>query len=113
MRRAMMTVLCVAGGLVALSASPAAHATSYTWVARNCADDHHGITLWKRADARAYAVVAAGEGYDYAGGCWNDNDRDDTPPVASDDPGSEGPDCSGLVFKSWFLKSTYGATGGT
>ena len=112
MRRAVL-VACLTGGLLAGVPTESAHAKSYTWVADNCFDDHHAISIWKRVDARAYAYVAAGEGYDYGGGCWNDNDRDDTPPVAGDDPGSEGPDCSGLAFKSWFLRSPYGTSGGT
>jgi hypothetical protein len=31
--------------------------------------------------------------------CLNNNDRDDTPNAP--DSNGEGPDCSGLVFKSW------------
>ena len=61
-------------------------------------------------DARTYAGYAAREGYEWGGGCWNDNNVDDTP--GQPDSEGEGPDCSGLVFKSWELKPTRGANGG-
>ena len=37
------------------------------------------------------------------GGCWNDNDRDDSPNDPKEDPatGGEGGDCSGFTFKVW------------
>jgi hypothetical protein len=74
-----------------------------SFVGNNCrpnheADDHH-----RRKDALAYAVVAEGEGYEWGGGCWNNNDRDDTP--GAPDSNGEGPDCSGLVFKTWELRN--------
>ena len=47
--------------------------------------------------------VAVGEGYEWGGGCWNDNNRDDTP--GQPDSNGEGPDCSGFVFKTWELRS--------
>jgi hypothetical protein len=73
-----------------------------SFVSNNCrpnhqADDHH-----RRKDALAYAVVAEWEGYEWGGGCWNNNDRDDTP--GAPDSNGEGPDCSGLVFKTWELR---------
>jgi hypothetical protein len=40
---------------------------------------------------------------------WNDNNRDDTPNAP--DSGGEGPDCSGLVFKSWELRLSWAASG--
>jgi hypothetical protein len=85
--------------ILGLTAGPA-HAS---FVSNNCrpnhaADDHH-----RRKDALAYAIVAKGEGYEWGGGCWNDNDRDDTPNAP--DSSGEGADCSGLVFKSWELRS--------
>ena len=102
MKRGILAATISAALVLAAPAAPA-HGRSYAWVANNCFDDHHAVSYWKRSDGRAYGFVAAGEGYDYAGGCWNNDDRDDTPPVATDDPGSEGPDRSGLVFKAWFL----------
>ena len=32
-----------------------------------------------RGEARNYAYSAAAEGYQWAGGCWNDNNYDDSP----------------------------------
>jgi len=99
-------------GLVGLSPAPAAMADSQ-WVANHCYEDNHPISIWKRSTARAYALVGDGEGYQYAGGCWNDNDRDDTPTLDTYEKGGEGPDCSGFTFKSWFLVDDFGTDGGT
>ena len=51
----------------------------------------------------AVALRARYEGYQWAGGCWNDNDRDDSPNDPREDPatGGEGGDCSGFTFKVW------------
>lgn len=99
------TLVGIAATLV-LVPVPAAHAT---WVGdhcynRNFVDDHV-----RRKDAAAYAEVAFKEGYEWGGGCWNDDDLDDTP--GQPDSGGEGPDCSGFTFKTWELKLAYGAGG--
>jgi hypothetical protein len=109
MRRTAI-VLVLLGMLAALTATTSASAT---WVDQHCGSDWQDISYWKRVDSRAYALVAVGEGYEMGGGCWNDNDRDDTP--ADDDnanSGAEGPDCSGLTFKAWKLRPNQGADGG-
>ena len=105
MKRLLLLIACV-GGLVAVPA--AAHAS---WVGDHCITDHNPDPVFKRADARAYADVADGEGYEYGGGCLNNNNQDDTP--GQPDSGGEGPDCSGLVFKAWELRAVKGADGGT
>jgi hypothetical protein len=72
------------------------------------------ISYWKRSDAKSYALVANKEGYDYGGGCWNDNDSDDFYyPAGAGQAGhhGEGGDCSGFTFKSWALKKTQGHNG--
>ena len=49
------------------------------------------------------ALVARYEGYQWGGGCWNDNDIDQgwgDPPGDINTHG-EGPDCSGFTFKVW------------
>jgi hypothetical protein len=85
--------------LLGLIAGPAlASFVSNNCHANHAADDHH-----RRKDALAYAAVAKWEGYEWGGGCWNDNNRDDTPNAP--DSNGEGPDCSGLVFKSWELRN--------
>ena len=53
----------------------------------------------KRSNARSYAYVARYEGYEWGGGCWNDNNVDDTP--SAPDSGGEGGDCSGFTWKAW------------
>jgi hypothetical protein len=80
-----------------------------SWVGTYCYTDNKLVSAITRNTARAYAHVAAREGYEWGGGCWNDNDRDDTPNAP--DSGGEGPDCSGLVFKSWHLRLAWGADG--
>ena len=73
-----------------------------SFVSNNCRTNHASDYHHRRKDALAYAVVAKGEGYEWGGGCWNDNNRDDTPNAP--DSNGEGPDCSGLTFKSWELR---------
>jgi len=56
-----------------------------------------------REGSATVALRARYEGYQWAGGCWNDNDRDDSPNDPHEDPGTggEGGDCSGFTFKVW------------
>lgn len=82
-----------------------------SWVSNNCYDDHHSDAYYKRSEARSYASVADNEGYEWGGGCWNNNNADDTP--NQPDSSGEGPDCSGLVFKTWELRNSVGASGFT
>jgi hypothetical protein len=106
MRRWVVCLLVTLGALGIRTGS--AHAS---WVSDHCDDDDRLVDPISREAARAYGEVAAGEGYEWGGGCWNSNDRDDTPPGSSEDTGGEGPDCSGLAFKAWHLRSTAGADG--
>lgn len=59
------------------------------------------------------ALRARHEGYQWGGGCWNDNDVDDSPGDPTQDPGTggEGGDCSGFTFKVW-RESTMTSDGG-
>jgi len=56
-----------------------------------------------RDGSTTVALRARYEGYQWGGGCWNDNNRDDSPGDPPETPGTggEGPDCSGLAFKVW------------
>jgi hypothetical protein len=56
-----------------------------------------------REGSAAVALRGRHEGYQWGGGCWNDNDRDDAPNDPHEDPatGGEGGDCSGFTFKVW------------
>jgi hypothetical protein len=102
MRRLCGSLLagCLAAAVMAIFPAVPSHAS---WVSQNCNTTQSTDSHVRRLDARAYAVVAFGEGYEWGGGCWNDNDRDDTPDQP--DSGGEGPDCSGFVFKSWELQN--------
>jgi hypothetical protein len=82
-----------------------AHAA--TWASNNCDGDSQSIPAWKRSQAQNYAQKADHEGYEWGGGCYKLNDRDDT--AGEPDSGGEGADCSGLVFRSWALQGTDGA----
>jgi len=108
-----MRRLMIVGALLLASAGAIPAPAGATWVQDRCSNSWQNLTYWKRVDSRAYAQVAVEEGYEWNGGCWNDNDRDDTPgdeDTFSD--GAEGPDCSGLTFKSWKLRPNEGTEGG-
>jgi hypothetical protein len=66
-----------------------------------------------RDGSATVALRARYEGYQWAGGCWNDNDRDDSPGDPMEDPntGGEGPDCSGFTFKVWRESESSGDAG--
>ena len=104
MKRLLLS-LAVLVGTLTIPALPA----SASWVGNNCYNNNHSDSNYRRVDARAYVQRALGEGYEYGGGCWNDNNSDDTP--GQPDSGGEGPDCSGLVFKAWELLNAYGDNG--
>jgi hypothetical protein len=59
------------------------------------------------------ALRARWEGYQWGGGCWNDNNRDDAPgdPPEIEATYGEGPDCSGFTFKVWRTSTDYYDTG--
>jgi hypothetical protein len=80
-----------------------------SWVGDNCRPSHFDDSHVRRKDALAYAEVARNEGYEWGGGCWNNNNRDDSP--GAPDSNGEGPDCSGFTFKTWEMKNPRG-TGG-
>ena len=74
------------------------------FVADNCNYAAPTPTSYITRDGSAtVALRARYEGYQWAGGCWNDNDRDDSPNDPKEDPatGGEGGDCSGFTFKVW------------
>ncbi len=58
----------------------------------------------QRVQGQIYAEIAAHEGYQWGGGCWNDNNRDDAPgdPTENMNTRGEGGDCSGFTWKTWF-----------
>jgi hypothetical protein len=106
MRARTVTVAFLIAGLLTGPWAMPGHAS---WVSANCHDNSRLASSLKRADARAYAGYAAHEGYEWGGGCWNNDNADDT--RGAPDSGGEGPDCSGLVFKTWELLLAYNAEG--
>jgi len=91
---------------VALSVTAVGTASAYhtRFVADNCnyAAPTPTSTI-TRDGSTTVALRARYEGYQWAGGCWNDNDRDDSPgdPTEDRSTGGEGGDCSGFTFKVW------------
>jgi hypothetical protein len=105
MKRLLLSLGVAVATVLALPATPA-HAS---WVSSNCNGSHTSDSYVKRSEAQAYSSVAAGEGYEWGGGCWNNNDKDDTPNAP--DSSGEGADCSGLTFKTWEMKNTMHKSG--
>jgi hypothetical protein len=99
--RSFVVAFAIASCL-ASSGTAAAYHTHF--VADNCNYAAPTPTSYITRDGSAtVALRARFEGYQWAGGCWNDNDRDDSPNDPHEDPatGGEGGDCSGLTFKVW------------
>jgi hypothetical protein len=96
-------IRAVALTLIAWGVATAGHTAAATWASENCHGSSSDRSSWRRADAYAYAQPARSEGYEWNGGCYKLNNRDDTEgwPV---DAGGEGADCSGFVFKVWALR---------
>jgi hypothetical protein len=94
-----------AGFVLVLAALATPRAAAYhTNFQGSCNDSYQFTTARTRNQSRAYAYIGAREGYQWAGGCWNDNNRDDSPGDPTRDPNTrgEGGDCSGFTWKSWY-----------
>jgi len=101
LRRSIVAAFLAAFGLAAAGTAGAYHTH---FVADNCNSAAPTPTSYITRDGSAtVALRARFEGYQWAGGCWNDNDRDDSPGDPTEDPatGGEGGDCSGFTFKVW------------
>lgn len=89
---------------LALVAAQTARAYHSHFVANNCNTNAPQPTSYFTRDGSiTVALYARYEGYQWAGGCWNDNNVDDAPGDPTEDPntGGEGGDCSGFTFKVW------------
>jgi hypothetical protein len=89
---------------LALSTASASLAYHTAFVRTYCNYNSPTYTSYFTRDGSAtVAYRATKEGYQWGGGCWNDNNVDDSYGDPTEDPntGGEGPDCSGLVFKVW------------
>ena len=98
----------------ALAAVQAAHAYHTQFVAQNCNTNAPQYTsTFTRDGSTTVALHARYEGYQWAGGCWNDNNVDDSPNDQTENPntGGEGGDCSGFTFKVWRESTNEGDAG--
>lgn len=89
---------------ILLAAAGTAGAYHTGFVSQNCNYASPTPTSYITRDgSAAVALRARHEGYQWAGGCWNDNDSDDSPgdPPGDLATGGEGGDCSGFTFKVW------------
>jgi hypothetical protein len=101
---ARLALLAAFTGAFALAYAASAAGYHTRFVANNCNYAAPTPTSYITRDGSAtVALRARYEGYQWGGGCWNDNDRDDSPNDPTMDPatGGEGGDCSGFVFKVW------------
>ena len=64
----------------------------------SCTNEWFATSGVTRSQAQIYAEIGAHEGYQWGGGCWNDNNVDDAPGDPTENRGTrgEGGDCSGL-----------------
>ncbi|MBD0330169.1 MAG: hypothetical protein ICV64_08715 [Thermoleophilia bacterium] len=95
-------------GLTVAAALLAGGASAYhTNFQASCNNEYFNTSDVYRSQARSYAEQGAWEGYQWGGGCWNNNDVDDSPGDPPQDPNTrgEGPDCSGFTFKAWYERS--------
>jgi hypothetical protein len=97
-----------------LAAATGAWAYHTRFVANNC--NHNApqpTSYFTRTGSIYVALHARYEGYQWGGGCWNDNDIDDSPGDPTEDPntGGEGGDCSGFTFKVWRESTNEGDSG--
>jgi hypothetical protein len=100
--RVLFSIGFASGLALVVAAGAAAYHTHF--VSQNCNyNAPQPTSTFTRAGSIEVALRARYEGYQWAGGCWNDNDRDDSPGDPKEDPytGGEGPDCSGFTFKVW------------
>jgi hypothetical protein len=71
-----------------------------------CNFDWYNIGAMPRYEAQSYAYIAVNEGYQWGGGCWNNNEVDDSPGDPQEQyTNGEGGDCSGFTFKAWFERA--------
>lgn len=113
-RPARRWLIAVLTGALLLSLSTPSKAHDYapydhTRFVAGCGHSYHYLQYGRdRSGARSYASVIAWEGYQWGGGCYNNNNVDDQPGDRTEDvtTNGEGPDCSGLVFRSWGMSKT-------
>lgn len=107
MRSRNVMLAALLGFLLSICLTPPAFAY-HTNFQGGCANYSETRIHQKRSYARSYAYTGRYEGYQWGGGCWNDNDRDDAPgdPVEKSDTRGEGGDCSGFTTKTWEINTS-------
>jgi hypothetical protein len=85
-----------------LVATAGAEPAFASWSQNNCHGSSRPLGYWQRENAKVYVDPMDHEGYEWGGGCYRLNNRDDT--RGAPDSGGEGADCSGFVFRVWALK---------
>jgi hypothetical protein len=103
----------LAGLIVTLAFGPLTAGAYHTNFQASCNNEYFNTSGVSRSQARSYAEQGAWEGYQWGGGCWNNNDVDDSPNDPTQDASTrgEGPDCSGFTFKSWYERGETGDAG--
>jgi hypothetical protein len=104
----------LAAGSAVMIAAQSARAFHTQFIALNCnTNDPQPTSTFTRSGSTAVALHARYEGYQWAGGCWNDNNVDDSPgdPTENPNTGGEGGDCSGFTFKVWRESTDENAAG--
>jgi hypothetical protein len=102
--RPRLLFLAAAAFATALAVARSAEAYHTHFIATYC---NYGPPLFMgsylRDQSINYAEMGAYEGYQWAGGCWNNDNIDNSPGDPPSDPntGGEGGDCSGFTFKFW------------
>jgi hypothetical protein len=97
-------LLAALGFTLALAVARTAGAYHTRFVANYCNYNAPTPTAYfTRQGSIDVAYTGNDEGYQWGGGCWNDNNRDDSAGDPPQDPatGGEGGDCSGFTFKVW------------
>ena len=108
------SVFFLFGLALALVCAGTASAYHTRFVALNCKNVAGQPTSYITRDGSiAVALKARYEGYQWGGGCWNDNNVDDSPgdPPGDGGAGGEGGDCSGFTFKIWRESESTGDAG--
>jgi hypothetical protein len=114
MSRHSLYAVCLSALAFLVSGVTSAAAYHTRFVANNCNYGSPTPTSYITRDgSAAVALRARHEGYQWGGGCWNDNDRDDSPgdPTGDGGTGGEGGDCSGFTFKVWRESTNTGDAG--
>jgi hypothetical protein len=105
----------VAGLTLAFAlATPGARAY-HTNFQSSCTNDSFTTSGVTRSQAQVYAEIGAYEGYQWGGGCWNDDNHDNAPGDPTEDVSTrgEGGDCSGFTYKSWYERPGWTDSGFT